>query len=294
MKKLVVALVLVFGTALATASSAQTELTSAPVRLIAQPMPEFPISERSRAGWVVLESTINDDGIVVDLSIKDSSGSYAFNEAALTAVRDWRFESDQGRQLAVLLNFVFEHRQVHLSRQFFSSIQKFHKCIDEGRLDDAQVHINAMRESDDLTAFELAYSLIAEGRAANERGDKVEQLRLFRKAVINHGRWLERDKYLKLLRAIVVLEIQQHEFASALRDYELLTETGPGRGIAADIGEPILAVRKLLAGGGDFPPPYIVANIEVTIEHATRVRDKDIEFRDGYFGEQEEVGLPEQ
>ena len=290
MKKLAIALV--FCAVLATALLAQTDATSDHVRLIAQPMPEFPMSERDREGWVVLENMIDNDGIVVDMSIKDSSGSDAFTEAALNAVQDWRFETNDGRQLTVLLNFVFERRQVHLSRKFFRAIQKVHKSIDEGKLNDAEKRIDVIRDNDDLTAFELAYSLIAEGRVADERGDQVERLRLFRRAAINHGRWLERDKYLNVLHAIIVLEIRQQEFASALRDYALLTDTAPGRQIAANLGEPILAVEKLLAGG-DFPPPYIVANMEVTIEHEAHIRDKDVEFREGYIGEEEAV-RPEQ
>ncbi|MCH8250489.1 MAG: TonB family protein [Proteobacteria bacterium] len=290
MKKLAIALVCVLCAVWAIASPAQTDTTSDDVRFIAQPMPEFPMSERNREGWIVLENTIDDDGIVVNLSIKDSSGSDAFNEAALSAVRDWRFESGQGRQLTVLLNFVFDRRQVHLSRQFFSKIQKVHKSIDKGRLDDALKRIDDIRGNNELTAYELAYSLIAEGRLASERGDKVEQLRLFRRAIINDGRWLERDKYLNMLRAIVILEIQQQELASALQHYEVLVETGLGRGKAADLAEPIQVVRELL-GGGEFPPPYVVANITVTVEHDARIRDKDIGFRVDGIVEQEDESL---
>ena len=289
MKKLAMALVFVPCAVLATASLAQTDTTGDDVKFIAQPMPKFPMSERSREGWVVLDSTIDDNGIVVNLNIKDSSGSDAFNEAALSAVRDWRFEPGQGRQLTVLLNFVFDRRQVHLSRQFFSKIQKVHKSIDKGRLDDALKRIDDIRGNNELTAYELAYSLIAEGRLASERADKVEQLRLFRRAIINDGRWLERDKYLNMLRAIVVLEIQQQELASALQHYEMLVETGLGRGKAADLAGPIQIVRELL-GGGEFPPPYVVANIAVTVEHDARIRDKDIGFRvDGVVEQEDEL-----
>ena len=288
MKKLLMTLVPVFFTVLSIASFAQTEITSAPEQPVAQPMPEFPGSERHREGWVVLEPTIDDDGIVVDVSIKDSSGSDAFNEAALSAVRDWRFEPGQGPQLTVLLNFVFERRQVHLSRQFFSKIQKVHKSIDKGKFDDAQERMDDIRGINDLTAYELAYSFIAEGRLASERGDSVEQLRLFRRAIINDGRWLKRDKYLSMLRAIVVLEIQQQEIASALQHYEVLVETGPGREKAADLAKPIQIIRELLAGG-EFPPPYAVASIAVTVEHDERIRDKDIGFRvDGVVAQEDE------
>ena len=49
------------------------------------------------------------------------------------------------------------------------------------------------------------------------------------------GRWLRREDYLKLLRAAVMLELELGDYSSALRDYALLSETGPGRDIGADL-----------------------------------------------------------
>jgi hypothetical protein len=139
---------------------------------------------------------------------------------------------------------------------------------DEGFIVDPS--IEAIRIDNNLSAFELAYSFITEGRIAGERGDKVEQLRCFRRAMLNQGRWLKRENYLKLLYATVVLEMQQQDFASALRDYELLTETPTGRKIAVDLEEPIQAVRALVESNDNIPPPYMVANMEMSIEHEVR------------------------
>jgi len=265
------------------------QATDAPVQLIAQPEPEFPISERGREGWAVLDCGIGNDGIVVDVRIKDSSGSSAFNEAAVEAVREWRFEPAEGRQLSVLLNFVFERSQVHLSRKFIAHIQGIHNSIDAGELDDAKERIDAYRDNENIGAYELAYSLIAEGRVASVRGDKAEHLRIFRRAIINHGHWLERDKYLMLLHAIVVLEVQQQDFASALENYSLLTETRPGKKLAEGLEEPMQSLKTMLASGGDFPPPYRVADVAMTIEHKGRILAQDIGFRDGYIGDLEDA-----
>jgi TonB family protein len=265
------------------------QTTDALAQLIAQPEPRFPISERGREGWAVLDCGISDDGIVVDLSIKDSSGSSAFNAAALEAVREWRFEPAAGRQLSVLLNFVYERSQVHLSRKFIAHIGEVHNSIDEGELDAAIERITAYRDNENMGAYELAYSLIAEGRVASVNGDKAEHLRVFRRAIINDGHWLERDKYRMLLHTIVVLEVQQQEFPSALENYALLIETRPGRKLAEGLEEPMQSLEAMLASGGDFPPAYSVADIEMTIEHKGRVLRQDIEFRDDYFGESGDI-----
>lgn len=276
MKTLVIALISV---------CCATATTDALAQFIEQPEPEYPVSERGREGWVVLDSTVNKDGVVALLSIEDSSGSSAFNEAAMNAVREWRFGPTEERQVKVLVNFIFARNEVHLSKKFMSSIGKAHKSIDKGKLDDAMDRIEAIRDGQALSAYELAYSLIAEGRVASVRGDKAGQLKAFRRAVINNGRWLEEDKYLILLHAMVVLEVQQKDFSSALNTFALLGETVAGKKLAEDLEQPMQAVQAHVAAGGNFAPPYTVANLEMTVETDRRILLQDVNFRDDYFGE---------
>ena len=265
------------------------QTTDSLAKVITQPEPGFPVSERGREGWAVLDCSISDDGIVIDLRIKDSSGSGAFNEAAIEAVSEWRFEPAAGRQLSVLLNFVFERSQVHLSRKFIAHIEEVHKSIDLGGLDAAKERIAAYRNNEKMGAYELAYSLIAEGRVASVRGDKAEHLRVFRRAIINHGHWLERDKYLLLLHTIIVLEVQLQDFASALENYALLTKTRPGRKLAEGLEEPMQSLQAMIESGSEFAPPYRAADIEMTVEHEGRILRQDVDFRDDYFGETHEL-----
>ena len=237
------------------------------LHLIEQPKPEFPKSEfvRGREGWVLLSYDVLEDGSVLNPVIEASSGSEAFDKAATQAVSRWRYIPGEVQSDTVLLHFVFERKQPYVSKKFFARDRKVHAAIDKGRLDKAQERIDEMRQRDDLTAVELAYTYIAEGRIYGARGDKQGQLARFRKAMINDGRWLGRNDYLKLLHAAVILELQLKDYSSALRDYTLLTETDVGRKLAEDIDEPMSRIVSAVENGAELPPPYTPAELEVFI-----------------------------
>jgi TonB family protein len=237
------------------------------LHLIEQPKPEFPKSEltRGREGWVLLAYDVLEDGTVFSPVVEASSGSDAFDEAALDAVRQWRYIPGEPQSDKVLLHFVYERKQPFVSKKFFARDRKIHAAIDKGKLDDAQERVDTMRRKDDLTAVELAYTYIAEGRIHGARGDKAGQLDHFRRAMINDGRWLSRNDYLKLLHAAVILELQLKDYSSALRDYAILTETDVGRKLAADIEEPMTKIAAAVENGAELPPPYAPAELEVFI-----------------------------
>ncbi len=238
------------------------------LHLIEQPKPEFPRSEftRGREGWVLLAYDVLEDGTVFSPVVEASSGSDAFDRAALDAVRQWRYIPGEPQSETVVLHFVYERKQPYVSKKFFARDRKIHAVIDKGELDDAQERIDKMRQKYDLTAVELAYTHITEGRIYGARGDKAGQLEHFRRAMINDGRWLGRNDYLKLLHATVILELQLKDYSSALRDYMILTETDVGRKMAVDVEEPMAKIASAVENGADLPPPYAPAALEVIIE----------------------------
>lgn len=237
------------------------------LHLIEHPLPDFPKSEliRGREGWVLLSYAVLDDGSVFSPVIEASSGSAAFNEAATAAVGRWRYLPGEAQNDKVLLHFVYERKQPFVSKKFFARDRKVHAAIDKGRLDKAQELIDEMRDRDDLTAVELAYTYVAEGRIFEARGDKERQLQQFRRAMINDGRWLGRKDYLKLLHAAVILELQLKDYSSALRDYRILTETDVGKKLAADVEEPMSMIAAAVENGAELPPPWSPAEMEVFI-----------------------------
>lgn len=245
-----------------------------------RPAPDFPRSEQvsGREGWVLVGYSVARSGLVSDLNIKDSSGKGTFEQAAIDAVRQWRYPPGEERELTVLVNFVYDRTSVQLSRRFMRMNDIVHEYIDGGDLDAAEIELARIRSNDDLTAFELAYSFMTEGRIFGTRGDKQGQLDLFRKAILNDGRWLARRNYLSCLHAVIVLEMGQGDYASALRDYELLTRTSVGRKLATDLEGPIQNIRASFGSVAVGAQPYLIADSSVSVVRE-RIRISTSEIR---------------
>jgi TonB family protein len=247
---------------------AQMEKATTEEEVFTKPRPEFPGSEASKGseGWVLVSYRAQRSGLVSDLGVTDSSGSDAFEKAALKAVQDWRYAPGEEREMNALLNFVYDHRVIQVSHRFVIQNASVHELIDNGDLEAAQAMLAEIRSHKDFTTFELAYSYLLEGRIAGERGDRAGQLYYFRRAMLNDGRWLARDNYLVCLRAAVILAIQTRDFASAVRDYELLTETRVGKKLASDLDGPIEEIRAQFAGDQFDTQPYMVADNSITVK----------------------------
>ena len=144
-------------------------------QLIEQPMPVFPMSElvRNREGWVLIGYTVLKDGSVVSPAILESSGSEAFEKAAIEAVEKWRYTAGEETADTVLVNFIYERRYPQVSKKFYFRNDRIHRSIEKGKFDDALKRLEKMRSKDDLSAYELAYSFITEGRIYGEQGDKA-------------------------------------------------------------------------------------------------------------------------
>ena len=252
---------------------------------LAQPAPEFPESElkRGHEGWVMLDYTLAGDGSVSNLTIADSSGNVLFNEAALKVARGWHFDKPEKQPSRVLINFVFDEKKPRLSRKFVTRNAKVHKAIDAGRLGDAAALIEEIRKQKNLNPFELAYSFVAEGRVAEVRGDKVGQLRCFRAAMLSHGRWVTDETYVKLLYGALILELGQKDYASAVRDYDLLAATESGRKLADRLGDHLQIVRQFLGQTGDQLTPYVAASHVIDVERELPRRLGDETYADAGY-----------
>ena len=244
------------------------ESTQAEDQAFGQPKPVFPESEyqKGHEGWVMVGYEVAPSGLVSYAGVLDSSGNEAFERAATDALAKWRFAPGDLRQETGLVNFEFDQTIVQLSRRFTSLNRRAHDLIEDGDLEAAEEMLEKIRSYDDLTVYDLAYSFLTEGRIAGARGDHAGQLRLFRKAVQSEGRWLDRRHYLAALRAIVIMEIEQQDYASAVRDFELLSETSVGRERGADLEDLVLSIDEQLQEKGIDTPPYMAANISVTVE----------------------------
>ena len=235
--------------------------------LFPKPVPVFPVSELTDAkeGWVHVGYVSDNAGLVSQVHVKASSGNRAFESAALEAVERWRHKPGEAGEFSVLVNFVLDRNKVLLSRRFMSLNDKIHAALDADDLETAEVLLGEIRADEDLSAFELAYSYLAEGRFHGMRGDRAAQLHSFRLAMLNDGHWLARDNYLATLRATVILEIQEQDFASAIRDYDLLVQSGTGRRLADDLAETIESLRAHVESHEHDAAPFLLADRSVSV-----------------------------
>lgn len=261
-------LVLLLSAALPLHTLAQAGATNAPEKAVAQPQPAFPVSERSRdrEGWVLVDLEIDGNGLVTESRVRESSGSDAFDEAALATLRDWRYGPSSESSSSVLVSFVYERTNPLLRRSFTSRYRKIHKAVDNGDIEQARELLDKARRDRNISSFELAYSYIAEGYIAAGQGDRSEQLNCFRKAMLSNGRWVGDEKYGKLLYATIVLEIQERDYPSALRDYTLLIEAAPGSAAARDLEEVMRQIRPMVENDDSAAPPFMFADLEVVVK----------------------------
>jgi TonB family protein len=261
------------------ASDATAQLIIEPsAEVFEKPLPEYPQPEyvKGREGWVLVGLQIENSGLVSDIEILESSGSDSFENSAVSTLQHWRFTPGEGGMQTALVNFVYDETLVQLSRRFTSLNERLHRQIDKGRLDKAEELLADIRSDKDLSVFELAYSYLSEGRIAGERGDAERQLELFRKAIRNDGRWLARENYLASLRALVILEIDLRDYASAVRDYDLLAKSPVGREMGADLANVVEIIRAQLEEHNIVWQPYTVAHNQVTVERDRPRLDKTL------------------
>lgn len=234
------------------------------------PMPEFPESESllTREGWVVVSYKVANVGIVGDVRVKHSSGNGRFDGAALDAIKYWRFPPGNEHDRAVLVSFIGGRERIRLSGHFSMMYTEAHNLIDNGELRGALDVVYDMRDLSGLHPSELAYSYLTQARIAAERGDRTEQLEHVRKAMLNDGMWLTPEHYLEALHVAVVVAFYEDDLASAIRDYELLTQTPEGKERAADLKDLIKGARIRFEADPLVAQPFLVADERVLVRSA--------------------------
>lgn len=200
---------------------------------IKRPAPNYPKSElRSKnQGWVRLSYVITTDGNVIDPVVEDSSGSRAFEKAALENARTWTFtpatwdgEAVEQSRSQAMITFALKNSKVDVSKLFSNRYKKVVKYLDDGDLDKAKELITRMSDGANLTVYEISRLWFLKSRYAGVKGNEKGQLSSLRRAVANNGRWIDARAYPALLNSILVLEIRDGQYSSALGTYDKLMQ----------------------------------------------------------------------
>jgi len=202
-------------------------------RILAKPIerspPRYPEHElrRNQQGWVVLNYVITDDGRVVEPVIEESSGSPAFERAAMQTVEDWRYEPAllngepvQQCKTKVRIAFAIRGSQDKVSRPFYNRYRKMEKTLIEGDIEKASAELESAFRSEGLTLAEMSWLWALSARIAGMQGDTEQQLSALRRATAGSPEWTPEDLRVGLLTTRTALELETGDFSAAMQSYE--------------------------------------------------------------------------
>jgi len=203
-----------------------------------RPAPRFPQSEleQNKQGWVQLGFVVTAKGKVVDPVIEASSGNRLFENAALEAVSDWRYEPatldgepvEQAFTRTMITFTIEDDRLRGVTKWFAAESKRVGGALDAGALQEARERIDKMWLRPDLNAFEQAWLAILESEYAAKSGDADSRLDWLDKAAVGDGRWLPGDKYIDALLTITALKLDSGDFSGALEGWSKLSALDTG------------------------------------------------------------------
>ncbi len=208
--------------------SASHRVYAKPVK---RPAPVFPASElrKGRQGWVVLNYVVTDEGEVVEPVVEESSGSGAFERAAISAVKRFEYEPAmlngepvQQCKTKVMISFALEGKEQAVSRPFYARYRRMDTAVNEGDIEKAEAILNEALEKESLTNGEISWSWAMKARIAGIRGDKDAQLTAVRRALGSSGKWIPEELREGLLTTRTVLELENGDYSSAMDSYSKL------------------------------------------------------------------------
>jgi TonB family protein len=202
------------------------------LRVYAKPVersaPRYPAHElrRNQQGWVVLNYVVADDGRVVEPVVEQSSGSRAFEDAAMRTVRNWRYEPArlngepvQQCKTKVRIAFTMHGAQDKVSKPFYNRYRKIERTLGDGDVDGASAALDAAFHGEGLSLGEMSWLWAMEARIAGVRGDTGHQLEALRRATAGSSEWLSEDLQTGLLTTRTALELERGELSAALHSY---------------------------------------------------------------------------
>ena len=114
-----------------------TPESEGPLRPLIRIEPEYPAGARSQGieGSVTVEFIVGTSGEVADARVMESSPAGVFDQAALAAVRRWRYPADSGREATLVterMDFALTALVWQLEEEGSSVISSHNDCVREG------------------------------------------------------------------------------------------------------------------------------------------------------------------
>jgi TonB family protein len=188
----------------------------------------FPLKQavHLEEGWVDLNFMIDPNGKTYEVVVTDSTGSKAFEEAALKAAKKWHFKpamsADEPTEIGYGFRVYFTHPFAQgLSKPFARTYEQAVAAIAEGDRARAELLL-AQLTVQNLT--EDAAVGLAKYQFEAKWGTEAAQIAALRRALAMEpsSRYLPRSQVAAALLALLPLELRAKDFASAMSTWTLL------------------------------------------------------------------------
>ncbi len=233
----------------------------------ARPAPRYPRVElnRGQQGWVQLSYVVSANGEIIDPVVENSSGSDAFERAALRTVEGWSYEPAtwdgtpvQQCHTEVMITFAIDGAGTSVTKKFYNRYRKIGKAIDKGEVTKAQELVDDAINDLNLSLSEMAWLWAQRARLAALTGDKDAQLRAVRNATQNNGRWVDEKLYPNLLLVKAALEIENGYFSEALSSHDKLVSVNEEHPNLEPLQPFVNSLRDLMASDSALSVPAAI------------------------------------
>jgi TonB family protein len=195
--------------------------------------PGYPPGERSESneGWVALCLMVGTDGKPYEPAVMRSSGSKAFDKAALKAVESLAFEPAtlNGHPVDSAYEIKFQYTMTTpASGARPEFVRAYHSLMQAINANDKTAADTALEKLKVNNLYEDAYFGLATYAYAVSWGDETQQLASLERAIANEerGHYLPKDRFMLALKAQLTLRLRTRDYGGALITWNRLKRSG--------------------------------------------------------------------
>jgi len=223
--------------------------------------PDYPVKAlKDRIeGWVVVSMVVNPEGGTEDITILETSIDRYFEKAAIKAVEKWTYEPatrngvpvTQAKNTARLTFKILDSWGV--SKFFHKRYKKAQKAVQDGDLETAKQIIDQLDKREQKRLAEVSFLDLLKAQYWQKSGDLVAALKHHKRALVFADEVFQPGTHIQLLRAAILLSIQQQEYASVLARHEKLLEVAGKTEPDDPINKYVMQVRQFLQSDSPYP-----------------------------------------
>lgn len=218
--------------------------------IVDKTIPAYPQDEdvrKGQEGWVQLNFVVTPDGRAIDPVVVDSVGGEAFEQSALDAIADWKFEPSDAEIASneVAIRFEDSGDSGKASRTFMRWYRLILTDLASDKVDKARENLDRAKAFGGWNLYESTILSIVEGRVAEQEGNETLSREMYRRALnIGDEAALTAETKRKLLASLVRIETTQQRFAAANEALSALRETRGHKKSIESLAEEIRVLEK--------------------------------------------------